>query len=32
MAAQNALFEEQHESDLRNAPERATSYGDYRLQ
>jgi uncharacterized protein (DUF885 family) len=30
VAAQNALFEEQYESDLRNFPERATSYGDYR--
>jgi uncharacterized protein (DUF885 family) len=30
VAAQNALFEEQYESDLRNAPERATAYGDYR--
>jgi len=30
LAAQNALFEEQYESDLRNVPERATSYGDYR--
>ena len=30
VAAQNALFEEQYESDLRNSPERATSYGDYR--
>ncbi|HXJ11594.1 MAG TPA: DUF885 family protein, partial [Candidatus Limnocylindrales bacterium] len=30
LAAQNALFEEQYESDLRNSPERATSYGDYR--
>jgi uncharacterized protein (DUF885 family) len=30
LAAQNALFEEQYESDLRNAPERATSFGDYR--
>jgi len=30
LAAQNALFEEQYESDLRNFPERATSYGDYR--
>src|SRR5882672_38972 len=29
-AAQNALFEEQYESDLRNFPERATAYGDYR--
>jgi uncharacterized protein (DUF885 family) len=30
LAAQNALFDEQYESDLRNSPERATSYGDYR--
>jgi uncharacterized protein (DUF885 family) len=30
VAAQNALFDEQYESDLRNAPERATAYGDYR--
>jgi len=30
LAAQNALFDEQYESDLRNFPERATSYGDYR--
>jgi uncharacterized protein (DUF885 family) len=30
LAAQNALFEEQHESDLRNFPERATAFGDYR--
>ena len=30
LAAQNALFDEQYESELRNAPERATSYGDYR--
>jgi uncharacterized protein (DUF885 family) len=30
VAAQNALFEEQYEADLRNFPERATSYGDYR--
>lgn len=30
LAAQNALFDEQYESDLRNNPERATSYGDYR--
>jgi hypothetical protein len=28
LAAQNALFEEQYESDLRNAPERATAFGD----
>ena len=30
LAAQNSLFEEQYESDLRNFPERATSFGDYR--
>src|ERR1700721_870818 len=30
IAAQDAIFEEQYESDLRNFPERATSYGDYR--
>jgi uncharacterized protein (DUF885 family) len=30
LAAQNALFEEYYETDLRNFPERATSYGDYR--
>ncbi len=30
LAAQNALFDEQYESDLKNFPERATSYGDYR--
>ena len=30
LAVQNALFEEQYESDLRNFPERATSFGDYR--
>ena len=30
VAAQNALFEEQYETDLRNFPERATAYGDYR--
>ena len=30
VAAQDALFEEQYEADLRNFPERATSYGDYR--
>jgi uncharacterized protein (DUF885 family) len=31
LAAQNALFEEQYETDLRNFPERATAYGDYRF-
>jgi uncharacterized protein (DUF885 family) len=30
LAAQNALFEDQYETDLRNFPERATAYGDYR--
>ena len=30
LVAQNALFEEQYESDLRDFPERATSFGDYR--
>jgi hypothetical protein len=30
IAAQNALFDEQYESDLRNFPTRATAYGDYR--
>src|SRR6266481_7806783 len=30
LAAQNAVFEEQYETDLRNFPERATAYGDYR--
>jgi uncharacterized protein (DUF885 family) len=30
LAAQNALFDEQYESDLRNFPQRATAYGDYR--
>jgi uncharacterized protein (DUF885 family) len=30
LTAQNALFEEQYESDLRNFPERATAFGDYR--
>ena len=31
VAEQNALFDEQYESDLRNNPERATSFGDYRF-
>src|SRR6185503_18948241 len=31
LAAQNALFDEQYESDLREFPERATSLGDYRF-
>jgi len=30
IAAQNALFEEQYQTDLRNFPERATAFGDYR--
>ena len=30
LASQNALFDEEYESDLRNSPERATIYGDYR--
>ena len=30
LAAQNALFEEYYENDLRNFPERATAFGDYR--
>ena len=30
VAAQNVLFEEQYESDLKNFPERATAFGDYR--
>src|SRR5271165_6345834 len=30
VAALNAIFDEQYESDLRNFPERATAYGDYR--
>ncbi len=30
LAAQNALFDEYYENDLRNFPERATAYGDYR--
>ena len=30
VAAQNGLFDEQYESDLRNSPESATAYGDYR--
>ena len=30
LTAQNALFEEQYQSDLRNFPERATAFGDYR--
>src|SRR6516165_2158995 len=30
LAAQNALFDEQYEAELREFPERATSFGDYR--
>jgi uncharacterized protein (DUF885 family) len=30
LSAQNALFDEQYESDLRNFPQRATAFGDYR--
>jgi uncharacterized protein (DUF885 family) len=30
LAAQNAAFDEQYESDLRSFPERATAFGDYR--
>jgi uncharacterized protein (DUF885 family) len=30
VAAQNALFEEQYQSDLKANPERATAFGDYR--
>ena len=30
LAAQNALFDEQYESDLGKFPERATAFGDYR--
>lgn len=30
IAAQNALFDEQYEADLREFPERATDFGDYR--
>ncbi len=30
VAAQNDLFEEQYESDLREFPQRATAFGDYR--
>ena len=30
LAAQNAVFDEQYESDLRNFPLRATAFGDYR--
>ncbi|HKT90441.1 MAG TPA: DUF885 domain-containing protein [Candidatus Sulfotelmatobacter sp.] len=30
LAEQNAIFDEQYETDLRNSPERATAFGDYR--
>ena len=30
VAAQNAVFEDYYQTDLRNFPERATAYGDYR--
>jgi uncharacterized protein (DUF885 family) len=30
LASQNALFDEYYENDLRNFPERATAFGDYR--
>jgi uncharacterized protein (DUF885 family) len=30
LATQNALFEELYQADLKNSPERATAYGDYR--
>jgi uncharacterized protein (DUF885 family) len=30
IAAQNALFEEQYQADLKASPQTATSYGDYR--
>ena len=30
VAVQNSVFDEQYESDLRNFPERATAFGDYR--
>jgi uncharacterized protein (DUF885 family) len=30
LATQNAMFEEQYQSDLRNSPLRATAFGDYR--
>jgi uncharacterized protein (DUF885 family) len=30
LAAQNALFEEQYQSDLKSSPEMATAFGDYR--
>src|SRR5271170_4655382 len=30
LAAQNSLFEQQYQSDLKSSPQTATSYGDYR--
>ncbi|MFZ0731813.1 MAG: DUF885 domain-containing protein [Candidatus Sulfotelmatobacter sp.] len=30
LAEQNTIFDEQYETDLRNFPERATAFGDYR--
>src|ERR1700681_2380587 len=30
VAAQNAVFDDYYESELRNFPERATAFGDYR--
>jgi uncharacterized protein (DUF885 family) len=30
LSVQNSLFDEQYETDLRNFPERATAFGDYR--
>ena len=30
LAAQNALFDEYYESELRSFPERSTAFGDYR--
>jgi uncharacterized protein (DUF885 family) len=30
LTTQNALFDQQYEADLRNFPERATAFGDYR--
>src|SRR2546429_8861528 len=31
VAKQNALFEEFYQAELKNSPERATAYGDYRF-
>ena len=31
IAAQNALFEQYYQDELKNSPERATSIGDYRF-